>query len=165
MRVARILGLCAVFCLASFPARADWEYTHWAQTPKQLMLASNGNVSRNKLKQHSPHAGELGSPTALSAPLYAQYKIADFQFVVYFSFEEKEGTLNLIELALLDHKKCPELKEFVFTQFGVPLSEKDMNGLTSYSWRDQENRNIVTFSHMFNCYIRYTPIPIANAAN
>src|SRR5580704_14891470 len=165
----------ALVCCGASAAEADWEYTKWGMTPQQVISAA-----KNRTRKSSDlHPDSDGNVTKLVAP----YKSGKFSFEAQFGFDAADR-LSSVTLVLndksagmdmdmgadmnmnMDHGGCHDLQVSVKTAHGPPQGGGSAHMQYSIeTWRDQKNKNNVTYTVLdgVGCYVQYSAIKSAAA--
>jgi hypothetical protein len=140
-------------------AQADWQYTKWGMTEAEVVAASNGSAVASDAKQLGMNFDKPGIETKLTAP----YTAGQFIFDARFSFSKDRGALARVQLWPVDKMQCTRLQTELATKYGRPThSRVDQIGRTTY-WKDEQARNVTSFSSVLGatCYVSYDPIATA----
>jgi hypothetical protein len=133
----------ALACVAASPAEADWQYTRWGMTPKQVVAASRGAAKPNT----DGEATRDNYKTLLRAPFVA----GEHRFTASFIFNNQN---RLIRISLgLTGGNCERLGFDLRSQYGDAV-----RGLP-YRWRDERRKNNVAYMDWGggNCVVEYWP--------
>jgi hypothetical protein len=168
------IALALAFCGAS-AAKADWEYTKWGMTPGQVASAAKTRTR----KSSDLHPDSDGNVTKLVAP----YRSGKFSFEAQFAFDAADR-LSSVTLVLkdkfagmdmdmggdmdmnMDQGGCHDLLASVKTAYGPPQGGGSAHmQYTIETWRDQKNKNNVTYTVLdgAGCYVQYSAIKPAGA--
>jgi len=158
MRVPNIISIASGFTaflvvFLPLPVLADWQYTRWGMTPKEVIEASGQTTAKipNPKKYSSKAANAL-----LSAP----FTTGRFKFVVRFLFDKKLSRLVGVHLTVLDPKLCPNLEEAMFSKYGKPDAENKTSFAAFSTWRVKEQNNSIAILTIGNnhCKLQYSPL-------
>jgi hypothetical protein len=173
----KLLGIVLVLvCCGASAAKADWEYTKWGMTPQQVVSASR-SLTR---KSSDLHPDSDGNVTKLVAP----YQSGKFSFEAQFGFDATDR-LSSVTLVLndksagmgtdmdmgadtknMDKGVCHDLQLSVKSAYGPPQAGGAAHMQYSIeTWRDQNNKNNVTYTVLdgVGCYVQYSAIKAAAA--
>jgi len=161
----------ALACCGASTAKADWEYTKWGMTPRQVVSASK-NLTRESSDLHPDSDGNV---TKLVAP----YQRGKFSFEAQFGFDVTDR-LASVTLVLNDKSAgmdmgadmnmhqgaCYDLLMSVNTAYGPPQGGGAAHMQYSIeTWQDRTNKNNVTYTVLdgVGCYVQYSAIKSAVA--
>ncbi len=141
------LGVAGGLFLASIatPTSANWQYTTWGSTPDQVVQASNGRARPN------PDRGKDPLPNV--ALLTTDYEASGVLFRVYFVFDPS-NRLKMVDMSPVDPRNCDSVVSALSNSYGAP---GDTGGFGLMKWWNKPTGNIITYSRVFNCYVRYRP--------
>jgi hypothetical protein len=173
----KLLGIVLVLvCCGASAAKADWEYTKWGMTPQQVVSASR-SLTR---KSSDLHPDSDGNVTKLVAP----YQSGKFSFEAQFGFDatDRLSSVTLVlndksagmgtdmdmgaDMKNMDKGVCHDLQLSVKSAYGPPQGGGAAHmqyGIET--WRDQNNKNNVTYTVLdgVGCYVQYSAIKAAAA--
>ncbi len=129
--------------LTSSPAAADWQYTHWGDAPEAVMNAASGAARANDDRGKDP----LPNRALLTAP----YEGLGFAFDAYFIFDP-EDRLIYVDLGPRNPAECNAIRMAVMNTYGQP-DERGSFGLLK--WWHEETGNVVIYSEIGTCQVRY----------
>jgi hypothetical protein len=117
---------------AVLPASADWQFTKWGMSPKQVVEASHGQalpLSRDKQVESRIEG--------LDALLKQDWQSGRFLFTVVYFFQKAGGGLTLVNLTLRNNELSYDLEGALHTKYGAPDSEiKEANvDIETVIWR------------------------------
>lgn len=130
-------------------AHADWQYTKWGMSSKEVAEASGGAATIKKDR------------TTQKDRLVAPYKSGEHLFETRFGFDES-GKLASVMLEPSDKSKCAEIHGVLANAYGPPQAYGYRRSMPK--WWDRKNGNEVTLIDILdNCMIQYAPIKQAGA--
>lgn len=142
------MGAAALYLCAG-SAAADWQYARWGATLADVQKASGGIAKINPDRSRDP--------TPFKANLTAPYKAGPHDFVAYFIFDQNEK-LSMVDLEMRKGGDCALLAFDLAAVYG-PVQDRGSFGLRK--WWDRTNGNVIIYSEISNCKVRYTPIATA----
>jgi hypothetical protein len=138
----RIIAILAAACLPSV-VYADWQYTQWGNSPSAVVDSSGGSAVPNNDRDKDP--------LPLVAMLTAPYTGLGFNFDAYFVFDPLEQ-LRYVDLTPLYPENCNEIRFALVNSYGQP-DQRGSFGLLK--WWHRESGNVVIYSEIGACQIRY----------
>ena len=144
----------AVFMLlaCSTSAHADWQYTHWGDTSSEVLNASAGSAR--------PNTDRSQDPSPLIAKLVSPYAAAGVQLKAFLIFDAADR-LTYVDLQSNVDPDCDHLAFELGKTYGPP-EQTGSFGLRK--WWDRKNGNIVIYSRIVGCKVRYMGIEQAGKA-
>ena len=120
--MVKTLSLCvALLSLAfSVDATANWQYTRWGMTQKQVQATSGKPTPLTPDEQTFNSAANSYEVALLQAP----YSSGQYQFNAIFYFDRSKGTLTGVKLNLINIDRAGELMGSLRKKYGTPSSEK-----------------------------------------
>ena len=85
-----LILIAGVACQLPTSALADWQYTRWGMSPKEVIAASKGAATETTLDQRKG-GGTKGTEALLQAP----YTSGKFQFRAMFNFSKKRSQAGI----------------------------------------------------------------------
>ena len=122
------------------PAFADWQYTKWGMTAKEVIAASGKKV----FPELNPAMDKGDSKVKLRGTHLSESPFEHFQFDASFHFDSTEKLQDVV-LELKDSEKCPSLGVAMLTIYG-PAQVEDRSSVSLLrTWWDRLNDNHVTY--------------------
>ncbi len=133
MCAIRIAAAFILACVLGGPAFADWQYAKWGMTPAEVIEASAGKAIRDD----KPAANEQGDIIKLRA----QHSAGDYQFVVFFKFDQRADKLTAVQLLLLNPARCDALRDELIAKYGSPARTASSSLSKETTWLGANNNN------------------------
>ncbi len=133
----------AMMCTVSY---ADWQYTRWGMSPKQVVAASKGK------------AKPFSSETMPDVRAQGGYQSGTFHFKVNFAFRPNDNQLSEVELVPLDNSTCHSIKLNLEGKYGqaVNIETNEYIEREESRWHDRKQNNLVSFASYPNrCFLKY----------
>ena len=159
MRRSSVLAALAV-CVTATEARADWQWTKWRMSEKELKEAAGA--------LHMPLTQYPSRADATLVDYKSAYKAQGFDFNVSLTLGQNHGLLS-VTLYPKDSADCARLRTMLRNSvYGEPWYESPASHVTSsLMWEDKPNGNQVEFSQSgvagskyLSCSVRYTELPL-----
>ena len=147
----------AAAALASSPAFADWQNTHWGMSDKELQrsgLALTRNTDRGK------------DPGEMHAAYSMRYKAGGVPFTAYLIQDAPGGRLVEVRLDADGLDDCSSARGLLASAYGVPESDSPSKIMSITTWRSPESGNRVAFIRIGgdSCTVIYQPLKTPGAA-
>lgn len=149
----RLVWVWAAFSILMVsPAAADWQYTRWGMTPKQVVVASKGAA-----RQNENVVADTGTHRNERALLAAPFSAGRLSFQAQFFFDNAQQKLVKVRLILAGGADCSDVRAELMNLYGQPLSQAA--GVV-VRWRDTKRRNTVTLANWGagGCNLEYEPL-------
>lgn len=115
MRLFVVIG--ALLCAAlPAPAFADWGWTSWDMSAKQVVSGSDGKV-------HAQRGDKDDQVDSWDLMAEGQVEQDGFKFRAQFYFDKRGKALHVIRLTLLDYGQCSQLADLVRSRQGTPPTD------------------------------------------
>lgn len=117
--------LALTFATAALPgaARADWEWTRWGMTPREVVAASHGQVMPVPEKEQLRHTYRKGLAAGKIPELMTRSRMGDAEYVAYLLFDADSDRLVCVDLIPAATAHVAEQKKVLLTSLGSPNSE------------------------------------------
>jgi hypothetical protein len=140
-----------LLALVSLSAAADWQYTKWGMSQKDVVKASKNTAI--------PDRESAGHSTSLAESLLtAPYRAGRYEFTAYFLFESRTLTLSGVSLRLVRVEDCDLLRGELASKYGKPQEVQRVVGvLEGASWRDEPSNNGISIAKIGTdgCSVQY----------
>jgi hypothetical protein len=140
MRFGSVLAVLIAVALSASTAIADWQYTRWGMSPRDIVDASKGEARIFKPGDQLAQGDGCLFMNRTPIAIIPKKKIGEFQFAVKFCAVTGQNTLTSVVYFLDD--RTPALRRALMAQYGNPISV--VHG--DLIWNDAKNGNTVTFS-------------------
>tara|TARA_R110000737_G_scaffold52987_1_gene74300 strand:- start:464 stop:931 length:468 start_codon:yes stop_codon:yes gene_type:complete len=124
-------------------AHADWQYTTWGSSADEVMAASSGAAQENSDRGKDP--GDF------IATLVAPYQGLGYDFDAYFIFDQADR-LQYVDLEPRNSLDCEGIRSAILNSYGKP---EQTGSFGLMKWWHQPSENVVVFSEIIECKIRY----------
>ncbi len=151
---ALLRAISVLAIMSTGPALADWQYTRWGMSPREVIEASGGAAK--------PHNNLADNGPTQRSKVVAPYRSGEHLFRSRFVFDPLDR-LIIVMLELSDPSKCPELYRDLTSAYGPPQSFGVGRSLPK--WWDKKNGNAVLLIDLSksSCSIQYTPLAAPGA--
>lgn len=138
---------------------ADWQYTRWGMTAKEVRVAATGKAVEDLDSGHNTDTS--------AALLKAPFASGKFVFAAIFLFDKTSRRLNAVQLDLSNPTICNDLLGSLRDKYGKPETENMDQIFSLVTWRDVKNNNGVSWVKVGerSCWIQYHPLVSPNSSN
>jgi hypothetical protein len=141
--------LISIFCVSG-AAHADWEYTEWGQSPKEVVAASGGDAH---LVPARPYPGNEN----YTINVMGEYRSGDYSFDATFRFQGDELGSVQLELQGPTSERCGDLRSLLGDVYGDPVRETARRMVQIALWQDRDHDNLVSFYILGGFYVPGEP--------